>query len=147
MSAHGRLGEPEEVAQAILFLASDEASFITGAILAVDGGYLASDANFRFVKTLEEENLIVPVVGNFAGPKALRGVGRYVRERVRVPAAARGLRIYRPLPDQQANRVRLAVARGSDARRSRMRRSALDELRARPPRVARLVAPRDCRRT
>lgn len=37
----GRLGEPEEVANAILFLASDEASFVTGAILPVDGGYLA----------------------------------------------------------------------------------------------------------
>ena len=37
----GRLGEPGEVAQAIVFLASDEASFITGAILPVDGGYLA----------------------------------------------------------------------------------------------------------
>ena len=37
----GRLGEPAEVANAILFLASDEASFVTGAILPVDGGYLA----------------------------------------------------------------------------------------------------------
>ena len=37
----GRLGEPSEVANAILFLASDEASFVTGAILPVDGGYLA----------------------------------------------------------------------------------------------------------
>jgi NAD(P)-dependent dehydrogenase (short-subunit alcohol dehydrogenase family) len=37
----GRLGEPEEVARAIAFLASDDASFITGAILAVDGRYLA----------------------------------------------------------------------------------------------------------
>ncbi|MGH3340612.1 MAG: SDR family NAD(P)-dependent oxidoreductase, partial [Propionibacteriaceae bacterium] len=36
-----RLGEPSEVANAILFLASDEASFITGAILPVDGGFLA----------------------------------------------------------------------------------------------------------
>ncbi len=37
----GRLGEPSEVASAILFLASEEASFVTGAILPVDGGYLA----------------------------------------------------------------------------------------------------------
>jgi NAD(P)-dependent dehydrogenase (short-subunit alcohol dehydrogenase family) len=37
----GRIGEPAEVASAILFLASPEASFITGVVLPVDGGYLA----------------------------------------------------------------------------------------------------------
>jgi NAD(P)-dependent dehydrogenase (short-subunit alcohol dehydrogenase family) len=37
----GRSGEVDEVANAILFLASDEASYITGAELYVDGGYLA----------------------------------------------------------------------------------------------------------
>jgi NAD(P)-dependent dehydrogenase (short-subunit alcohol dehydrogenase family) len=41
MHPMGRIGEPIEVARAILFLASDDASFITGAILPVDGGYLA----------------------------------------------------------------------------------------------------------
>ncbi len=38
----GRAGRPEEVAYAALFLASDEASYITGAELYVDGGYLAT---------------------------------------------------------------------------------------------------------
>ena len=37
----GRAGQPREVAQAILFLASDEASYVTGAALMVDGGYTA----------------------------------------------------------------------------------------------------------
>jgi len=37
-----RIGQPREVAYAILFLASDEASFITAAALMVDGGYIAT---------------------------------------------------------------------------------------------------------
>jgi len=37
----GRIGEPAEVAAAILFLCSDKASFVSGAILSVDGGYTA----------------------------------------------------------------------------------------------------------
>ncbi len=40
--ALGRGGEPEEVAQAVMFLASDLASYITGTTLVVDGGQLAS---------------------------------------------------------------------------------------------------------
>ena len=39
MSPSGRPGQPEEVAKAIAFLASDESSYIHGAALAVDGGY------------------------------------------------------------------------------------------------------------
>ena len=37
----GRVGNPEEVAQSVLFLCSDEASFITGTDICVDGGYTA----------------------------------------------------------------------------------------------------------
>lgn len=37
----GRLGEPEEIASAIVYLCSDDASFVTGFPMAVDGGYIA----------------------------------------------------------------------------------------------------------
>jgi hypothetical protein len=42
--------------------------------------YLASEQNFRILSELESNNAIIPVVGNFAGPKALRAVGRYLRD-------------------------------------------------------------------
>ena len=34
----GRIGEPNEIAEAVVFLCSDRASFITGQLLSVDGG-------------------------------------------------------------------------------------------------------------
>jgi 3-oxoacyl-[acyl-carrier protein] reductase len=37
----GRLGRPDDVAQAIGFLVSEQAAFVNGAILPVDGGFLA----------------------------------------------------------------------------------------------------------
>lgn len=41
MTPMGRLGKPDEIAAAVAYLASDDASFVTGCELAVDGGYLA----------------------------------------------------------------------------------------------------------
>lgn len=37
----GRMGEPEEVADAVLYLASDASALVTGTVLPVDGGYMA----------------------------------------------------------------------------------------------------------
>ena len=42
LNAQKRIGKPEEVAQAIIYIASEEASFVTGHILSVDGGKSAS---------------------------------------------------------------------------------------------------------
>ena len=68
LSGRGRIGSP-----------------VYGDLMALDDGqgtqrsYLASEATFAFLKDLQSRNLIVPVVGDFGGPKALRGIGRYVR--------------------------------------------------------------------
>jgi hypothetical protein len=51
---------------------------------AAGGGersYLATEDGFAFLKQMHTKNLIVPVVGNFAGPKALRAVGAWLRDR------------------------------------------------------------------
>jgi hypothetical protein len=42
--------------------------------------YLSSEQAFQYLKDLESKNLIVPVVGDFGGSRALRGVGRYARD-------------------------------------------------------------------
>jgi hypothetical protein len=42
--------------------------------------YLASEDNFRFVQDVEKRNLIVPLVGDFAGNKAIVSIARYLRE-------------------------------------------------------------------
>jgi hypothetical protein len=49
----------------------------------IDGrpaSYLANEQSFRVVKDLEARNLLVPVVGNFGGPKAIRAVAQYLKE-------------------------------------------------------------------
>ena len=55
-------------------------------MMTTDGGsrqrsYLSSEETFNVLKDLEQRNMLVPVVGNFGGPKALRAVGKYIRDR------------------------------------------------------------------
>ena len=49
--------------------------------------YLATEESFAFLKELEAKNLVVPLVGNFAGPKAIRAVGQYLREKSAIVSA------------------------------------------------------------
>jgi len=54
-------------------------------MVATDGrgknwAFLANDENYRFVRTMQQKNLIIPIVGDFAGPKAIRAVGQYLKE-------------------------------------------------------------------
>jgi len=49
--------------------------------------FLSSEDNFRFVKSLEDRNLLVPVSGDFAGPKAIRAIGSWLKDQGGVVSA------------------------------------------------------------
>ncbi len=49
--------------------------------------YLATEANYRWLKDFESKNLLVPVVGDFAGPKAIRAVAKYLGDHHAVTSA------------------------------------------------------------
>lgn len=70
MGMYGRKGMPT---YAELMVATDG--------VGVARSYLASEGTFLQLKDLEERNLIVPLVGDFGGDKAVRAVGDYVRAR------------------------------------------------------------------
>ena len=58
-------------------------SDLTGFSLDATGqpkSFLSSEDNYRYVKSLHEHNLIVPVSGDFAGPKAIRTIGTYLHD-------------------------------------------------------------------
>jgi hypothetical protein len=46
----------------------------------VQRGYLATEAQYRYLRDLQERNLIIPIVGDFGGDKALRRVARWLRD-------------------------------------------------------------------
>jgi len=46
----------------------------------VNMAFLANDANYQYLRNLHKKNLIIPVVGDFAGPKAIRSVGEYLKK-------------------------------------------------------------------
>jgi hypothetical protein len=47
--------------------------------MGLNRSYLANEENFNVLKSLETKNLLVPVVGDFGGPKAIREVGKYLK--------------------------------------------------------------------
>ena len=75
-SSFGGSGQPS---YADLMTAADYAG--------VEHSYLASEENFQFMKELETRNMLVPVIGNFGGPKAIRAVGKYLKDRNAVVTA------------------------------------------------------------
>jgi hypothetical protein len=63
--------------------------------------YLATEEGFAFVKDLQARNLIVPIVGDFAGPAALRRTGEYIRQQGAVVKAFYGSNVEVYLNRQQ----------------------------------------------
>jgi hypothetical protein len=72
-SPYGSFGGTVQPTYADLMAATDQ----TGQARS----YLASEQAFGFVKDLERRNALVPIVGDFAGPKALRAIGGFARKR------------------------------------------------------------------
>jgi len=69
------------------FAGGGRGNFVTYAdLMSADDGagqersFLANEENFMVLKNLESRNLLVPVVGDFGGPKAIRAVGKYLRD-------------------------------------------------------------------
>ena len=72
-SPYGSFGGTTQPSYAELMSATDENGEARS--------FLANDATFAFVKDLEQRNRIVPLIGDFSGPKTLRAIGDYARRR------------------------------------------------------------------
>ncbi|MEP6494093.1 MAG: hypothetical protein ABJF01_15525 [bacterium] len=49
--------------------------------------YLATEANYRWLRDFEAKNLLIPIVGDFAGPKAIRSVAKYLKDHGAIASA------------------------------------------------------------
>jgi hypothetical protein len=72
-SPYGSFGGTVQPSYADLMTATDQAGQARS--------YLATEQAFRFMKDLERRNALVPIVGDFAGPKAIRAIGRFAARR------------------------------------------------------------------
>jgi hypothetical protein len=70
-SPYGSFGGTTQPTYAELMAATDEAG--------EPHGFLASEALFETVRDFEHRNLLIPLVGDFSGPKAIRAIGEYAR--------------------------------------------------------------------
>jgi hypothetical protein len=70
-SSTGGFGARYQPSYADLMVGMDEAG--------MQRSFLANEDNYAFLKALETKNLVVPVIGNFAGPRAIRAVGDWIR--------------------------------------------------------------------
>ena len=50
-------------------------------VKGVQRSYLASEAGYEFLRDLQSKNLVVPVIGDFGGPKAIRAIAQYLKAR------------------------------------------------------------------
>jgi hypothetical protein len=78
-SSGGYFGGRNQPSYAELMMATDAEG--------VARSYLSTEDRFEILKTLESRNMLVPVVGNFGGPRAIRQVGSYLKERHAVVSA------------------------------------------------------------
>src|SRR5262245_56878200 len=62
-------------------LANYSRLMITSDITGRNSSFLVNEENYLYVREMQRKNLIVPLVGDFAGPAVIRNVGRYLKER------------------------------------------------------------------